>query len=82
MTGSTFQSVEIRLEASTHCQLKCPSCPTAAGEIQKTLGSGFLSLDRFREIIDDNPQLAKVELSNWGEIFLNPQIIKIMQYAF
>lgn len=72
----------IRLEASTHCQLKCPSCPTAQGEIHKKIGGGFLKFERFRKLIEQNPSLVHIELSNWGEIFLNPELIKIMEYAY
>lgn len=75
-------SRHLRLEASSNCQLKCPSCPTAAGEIQKSLGGGFLKFSNFKKIVDDNPDLLHIELSNWGEIFLNPEILNIMEYAF
>jgi MoaA/NifB/PqqE/SkfB family radical SAM enzyme len=73
---------KIRLEASTACQLKCPSCPTATGEIAKSIGAGFLKFDDFKALIDLNPRVREIELSNWGEIFLNPEITKIMEYAF
>jgi MoaA/NifB/PqqE/SkfB family radical SAM enzyme len=72
----------LRLEASSNCQLKCPSCPTAAGVVQQALGGGFLSFESFKKIVDENPHLLHIELSNWGEIFLNPQIIQIMEYAY
>jgi MoaA/NifB/PqqE/SkfB family radical SAM enzyme len=72
----------IRLEASTFCQLKCPSCPTAQGETQKQLGSGFLKFENFKELVDRNPGIIHIELSNWGEIFLNPELTEIMKYAY
>ena len=71
----------IRLEASTVCQLKCPSCPNAMGEIAQHLGRGFLKLADFQTLIDRNPWVARVELSNWGEVFLNPELPAIMEYA-
>jgi MoaA/NifB/PqqE/SkfB family radical SAM enzyme len=71
----------IRLEASTVCQLKCPSCPTAVGKIAKTLREGFLEFDVFKNILDKNPRISNVELSNWGEIFLNNKLIEFMKYA-
>lgn len=45
------------------------------------MGSGFLRLDDFRKLIDDNPSLAIIELSNYGEIFLNPQLLQIFELA-
>jgi len=72
----------IRLEASTHCQLKCPTCETATGELYEQVALGFLRFDNFRQLIDNNPQVREIELSNFGEIFLNPHLPKIIEYAF
>jgi len=71
----------IRLEASSYCQLRCPSCPTTSGAIHPAVGSGFLSLEDFRGLLDGNPNLRLIELSNYGEIFLNPQLSDIMRLA-
>src|SRR5690349_12177568 len=82
--GSSMQTVRpraIRLEASSFCQLRCPSCPTTARAIHPAVGSGFLRLDDFRRLIDENPSLATIELSNYGEIFLNPQLLQIFELA-
>ena len=72
----------VRLEASTVCQLNCPSCPTASGAVGKRLGLGFLKLSDFKNIVTNNPQVGHIELSNWGEIFLNKELIDIMKYAY
>ena len=64
-----------------NCQLACPSCPTASGATDKALGSGHLSVERFHELLDGNPQIAEVELSNYGEMFLNPRLVEIMRIA-
>ena len=60
---------QLRLEASSFCQLRCPSCPTTTGAIHPTVGSGFLRFDNFRQLIDENPSVTRVELSNYGEFF-------------
>jgi MoaA/NifB/PqqE/SkfB family radical SAM enzyme len=70
----------IRLEASTICQLRCPCCPTARGEVREALGSGFLTLERFRRIVDGSG-VQHVELANWGEVFLNPHLVGILEHA-
>ena len=72
----------IRLEAATVCQLRCPTCPTTDGKIRKNLGTGFLKFDDFKRFIDENPWVFDVELSNWGEIFLSPDLLKMMEYAY
>ena len=77
----TINPRAIRLEASSFCQLRCPSCPTTARAIHPAVGSGFLRLDDFRKLLDDNPSLALIELSNYGEIFLNPQLLQILELA-
>jgi MoaA/NifB/PqqE/SkfB family radical SAM enzyme len=72
----------IRLEASSFCQLRCPSCPTTTGAIHPAVGSGFLKFEDFRKLLDLNPQLEKIEISNYGEVFLNPQLVDILEYAY
>lgn len=71
----------IRLEASSFCQLRCPSCPTTQGLIAENVGSGFLRFEDFRRLLDEAPTLDHIELSNYGEIFLNPEIYWIIRLA-
>lgn len=74
---------KISIDASTFCQLKCPECSTSKGIIKNGIvGSGHLSFDNFKRIVDSNPIINEIELSNWGEIFLNPELINIMKYAY
>jgi MoaA/NifB/PqqE/SkfB family radical SAM enzyme len=80
MTKITPQA--IRLDLSTHCQLKCPSCPTAQGKIKEQLGAGFVSLENLQKFIDQNPEIIHIELSNWGEVLLNPELPLILEYAY
>ncbi len=46
------------------------------------MGSGFLKFLDFRDLIEANPGLKEIELSNFGEIFLNPDLLKMLEYAF
>ena len=77
-----IQPTWIRLETSTACQLKCPACPTALGQIAKTIKTGFLRFEDFKRLVDDNPWVCHIELSNWGEMFLNPELLSIIHYAY
>lgn len=79
---ATHETSTLRLEAATICQLACPSCPTTQGVVKRQLGAGFLGFDDFRRIVDENPWVSEIELSNWGEIFLNPEIERIVAYAY
>lgn len=72
----------IQIDASLHCQLACPLCPTADGRLRPALGAGHLKLADFEMLLERNPQIAHVELSNYGEMFLNPQLADILACAF
>lgn len=76
-----IQPTRLRLEATTHCQLRCPTCPTASGAIRPVLGAGHLKLAQFRRLLEENPTLQQIELSNFGEMFLNPELLAMMEFA-
>jgi uncharacterized cupin superfamily protein/MoaA/NifB/PqqE/SkfB family radical SAM enzyme len=46
------------------------------------LGVGSLKFADFKRFVDENPWISAIELSNWGEIFLNNHLIKIVKYAY
>ncbi len=72
----------LRLEASSACQLRCPVCSMARRRFKDpVIGNGVLKLEHFKTLVDRNPHLRAIELSNWGEIFLNPELLEIMRYA-
>ena len=75
------QPTTIRLEASSVCQLRCPLCPMRGGVAHPAIGLGFLKLARFERLLQDNPHIRRVELSNYGEIFLNPELLGIFRCA-
>jgi MoaA/NifB/PqqE/SkfB family radical SAM enzyme len=80
--SKSIRHKKIRLEASSVCQLRCPSCPNASKAILPTVGSGFLRFSDFQKILDENPWIAEIEISNYGEIFLNPDLLEIIKYAY
>ena len=74
---------KIRLDASTICQLKCPECYMVQNEkeVKKTgCKIGYLKFENFKKLVDEY-KFSVIELSNSGEIFLNPDLIKIIEYA-
>ena len=72
----------IRIDASAHCQLACKSCPTASGVAERALGAGHLDVRQFAVLLDRNPGLRSVELSNNGEMFLNPRLSGILRLGW
>ncbi|MFH2008933.1 MAG: radical SAM protein [bacterium] len=72
----------IRIDACTKCQLRCQKCSTAKGiNRDGIVGWGCLSYADYKRLLDDNPDIRSVELSNWGEIFLNPEIVEILRLS-
>jgi MoaA/NifB/PqqE/SkfB family radical SAM enzyme len=72
---------QVRIEASTACQLRCPACATAQGKTAAGIGVAFLKPAPFRTLLTENTWIEEVELSNWGEIFLNPDLSEIIKIA-
>jgi sulfatase maturation enzyme AslB (radical SAM superfamily) len=74
----------IRIEASSICQLNCPLC-SQHGENKtnrEIIGSGYLKFSDFKQFVDTYPNFRNIELSNYGEIFLNPELSDIIHYAY
>jgi MoaA/NifB/PqqE/SkfB family radical SAM enzyme len=71
----------VRLETSTLCQLRCQVCPLAQGKIG-IVGRGYLRFSDFQNFVEQNPHIRNIELSNYGEIFLNPELKDIITFAY
>jgi MoaA/NifB/PqqE/SkfB family radical SAM enzyme/uncharacterized cupin superfamily protein len=80
--SNRIRPTSIRLEASSACQLRCPSCPTHGEAGRSAVGVGFLKLTDFEKLLQDNPKLSEIELSNYGEIFLNSELLSILECAY
>ena len=73
---------KLRIEACSICQLACLYCPNPKGEFKNTpVGYGYLKAADFEKIIIGNPSVREIELSNYGEFFLNPDLVKILKIA-
>ena len=71
---------KVRLEASTICQLRCAGCGFQKGG-EDDLERGYLTIENFRKFCEMNPFVRQIELSNYGEIFMNPDLTQIMYEA-
>jgi len=68
------------IDPVNYCVLSCPLCPTG----RKTLGRapGKLPVDAYRRLVDTiAPYAYYIDLFNWGEPFLHPDIFEMIQYA-
>lgn len=70
----------VRIESSTLCQLDCKECYMRKSD-NGTMGYGYLKADVFQKFLDENSYVKKIELSNSGEAFLNPDMEKILRLA-
>ncbi len=62
------------------CNLNCPLCPT--GQRREGRPRGLLRLDDFRLLVDRlAPYIIVLDLYNWGEPFLNPDIYEMIDLA-
>ncbi|MDD5192067.1 MAG: radical SAM protein [Candidatus Nanoarchaeia archaeon] len=68
------------IEPINICNLKCPLCPTGQGN--KAQPRGKIRLSDFKLIINElGDYLYEIDLFNWGEPFLNPEIYSMVSYA-
>ena len=62
------------------CNLRCPLCPTGRGLLARP--AGRMDLAMYQRVIDEiAPYAYRVELYNWGEPLLHPQIMQMIEYA-
>lgn len=73
---------KVRIDASTKCQLDCERCYMRMDKegVENGCRLGNLKFDDFKKFIDEN-DFKSIELSNHGEVFLNPELDKIIEYA-
>lgn len=72
----------VGIDASTLCQLRCADCISHKPDNGRILGSGYLKFVDFKNFVDNHPFVRAIELSNFGEIFLNPELSVILEYAY
>ncbi len=71
----------VRLDICTACQLKCKDCYMRKSNYG-TVGKGYTTAEQFKEFLKRNPFIQEIEISNSGEIFLNPDFEKILEIAY
>jgi MoaA/NifB/PqqE/SkfB family radical SAM enzyme len=70
----------LAVDPTNICNLKCPLCPTGAGDYGRL--KGRMKFQDFQRIIDEiGNYLYEVNLFNWGEPLLNKDIFQMAHYA-
>lgn len=71
---------KVTIETGNICNLRCPLCPTGTSETQVT--KGFLTLENFKRIVDQiGPTAEVLDFFDWGEPFLNKDLLPMIRYA-
>lgn len=72
-------SKKFMVEPTSLCNLKCPLCPVPSHLHRPT---GHMSMDSYTGVIDSIAGYAKkIDLWNFGEPFLNPELFDMIRYA-
>jgi MoaA/NifB/PqqE/SkfB family radical SAM enzyme len=62
------------------CDLRCPLCPTGRGVLARP--AGRMPLEDLRQVVDEiAPYAYRIELYNWGEPLLHPDIFDMIEYV-
>jgi len=72
--------VKIGIEPTTHCNLRCPECPSGLRSF--TRPTGMMAINLYKCILDQvDRDLIYLLLYFQGEPFLHPQFFEMAQYA-
>lgn len=70
----------LSVEPTTHCNLRCPECPTGLRILKRPTGS--MNMDLFSHIIDSmSRHLLYITLYFQGEPFLNKDLLQMIRLA-
>ena len=68
------------VDPTNTCNLRCPLCPTGQGVLARP--RGLMALDDLKRVVDEiAPYAYQIELYNWGEPLLHPDIFDMIEYA-
>lgn len=81
---SRLKPVDYSVDIVGVCNLKCLACPRAS-RAPGPGKQGLMSLDTFRAVLDkilaESPFVGNLQLYQWGEPVLHPQLPEIITYA-
>jgi len=72
--------LKISIDPCSICQLECPLCPTGQNAGGRSLGR--MPFEKFEALLKElGPFLYEIDLNNWGEPFLNKDLIKMAGFC-
>ncbi len=71
--------MELFIEPTNTCNLKCPLCPTGSGRLK--VPQGKMSYELFKKVVDElYPFLFSAQLWGFGEPLMHPKIFNMIEY--
>ncbi|WP_224999922.1 SPASM domain-containing protein [Cesiribacter sp. SM1] len=78
--GISGMPLSISFEPTTHCNLRCPECPSGLRSFSRP--TGMLQHEVYQKVIDElQDTLLYLLLYFQGEPYLHPQFLDLVQYA-
>jgi radical SAM protein with 4Fe4S-binding SPASM domain len=72
--------ISISVEPTTHCNLRCPECPSGLRSFSRP--TGMLKKKFFKELIDElHTKVMYLTFYFQGEPYLHPDFLEMVQYA-
>ena len=75
----SYLPIKMDIEPLSRCNFKCDMCIVSSFPAQKRAED--LTLDSFKQIIDQNIGLYEIKIQGLGEPFLHPDFTKMVEYA-
>lgn len=73
-----YRLTTVGIETNNTCNLRCRHCPVNR-EMKRE--RGYIKFETFKRVIDLNPEVQRIYLTDWGEPLIHPQIIAMIRYA-
>jgi radical SAM protein with 4Fe4S-binding SPASM domain len=71
---------KLTIDIGNICNLRCPLCPTGRGD--RSAAKGLMKMGDFETIVNEMaPYLTHLDLHNWGEPLLHPDLVPMIRYA-
>lgn len=84
-TAEDFTPHHYVVEVSGYCNLRCPSCPRGRRQPAEDRPGGLMSLADFQQVLakikSEDPLAANLQLYQWGEPLLNPDLPAMIEAA-